>query len=137
MERNIPVDPFLIKINIGLSKNNLMRRTGIGLIAKNSSVELQTVWGLNEDAKDNLELEATKAIRLALIKAIQKGWMTVQIELENKGFVDRLLMQNFKHVVAAVLLEDILALKYLFHVCSFCYVDGRSNVLSNKVVVFA
>ena len=35
------------------------------------------------------------------------------------------------------LLEDILTLKALFRMCSFCLVDGDNNHLSNRISAYA
>ncbi|KAL3520680.1 hypothetical protein ACH5RR_018829 [Cinchona calisaya] len=64
------------------------RKTGIGVVAKNWEGSILSIRALKELSKDNQSLEIVEAVRLTLIKVVQRNWRKILAEVENKTVVD-------------------------------------------------
>ncbi|KAL3506647.1 hypothetical protein ACH5RR_032029 [Cinchona calisaya] len=97
-----PLQPGPIKINIGLDRNSATRKTGIGVVARDCDAKISKSWALKENSKNNRDLKVAEVVRLALIKAAEKGWSKVLIEVESKLVVEKLKARNCDHFELAI-----------------------------------
>lgn len=77
-------------------------------------------------------MEEANAIKLALLLAKQKGWSQVQIYGANRILMHKLESQDTNDSLCTSIIENILDLKSLFHLCSFHHVDSKLNVAARK-----
>ncbi|XP_027156460.1 uncharacterized protein LOC113757300 [Coffea eugenioides] len=110
---------------------------GIGITCAGNFQHQCQGWALHERSAGHQLIDGLEAVKLLLSKAAVHQFENIEVQLDNKQVFH--LIQNAKtqDMRLTTLLEDILTLKALFQMCSFCLVDGDNNHLSNRISAYA
>ncbi|XP_027156321.1 uncharacterized protein LOC113757111 [Coffea eugenioides] len=126
-----------VTLRLAIQVRKVTSQLGIGIICTGNFQHQAQGWALHERSSGNHLIDELEAVKLLLSKAAVYQFENIQVQLDNKRVFH--LIQNAKTLDMRVttLLEDILTLKALFRMCSFCLVDGDNNHLSNRISAYA
>ena len=126
-----------VTLRLAIQERKVTSQLGIGIICTGNFQHQAQGWALHERSSGNHLIDELQAVKLLLSKAAVYQFENIQVQLDNKRVFH--LIQNAKTLDMRVttLLEDILTLKALFRMCSFCLVDGDNNHLSNRISAYA
>ncbi|KAL3523034.1 hypothetical protein ACH5RR_015868 [Cinchona calisaya] len=79
------------------------------------------VWATNEEKKSSSDQVVLEAVRLTLIRALEKGWRRIQVQIGDRQWAERFNKREENHATLSVILEDIQNLQELFLCCSFSH----------------
>ncbi|XP_027118787.1 uncharacterized protein [Coffea arabica] len=126
-----------VTLRLAIQERKVTSQLGIGIICTGNFQHQAQGWALHERSSGNHLIDELQAVKLLLSKATVYQFENIQVQLDNKRVFH--LIQNAKTLDMRVtsLLEDILTLKALFRMCSFCLVDGDNNHLTNRISAYA
>ncbi|KAL3529377.1 hypothetical protein ACH5RR_008699 [Cinchona calisaya] len=90
-----------------------------------------------EDRKLSIDVKEAEAVRLALIKAAEKGWKDILIEMGNQQLVDKFIKRKIGFSTMAGILEHMNVLRNLFYSCSFNFWRQDNRNFCNSIASFA
>ena len=114
-------------------QNNL----GIGVTVRTTSGTKIAEWKLKERSLGNQSLDDALALKLVLCKAAQYQWSRIRLNFANKEMLKQLTKTQPLGSRMATLLEDIVNVKRLFCMCSFCLSREENMLDSRKLSVDA
>ena len=115
----------LMELHVATHKASSGHKMGIGVVSKQKDSRIRAEWAL-VDRSSHMDIQdAAVAVRLALIKAAQLGWQRIKVINGNKQLIGLLKTRKGNNPNIATLVEDILALANLFHMCFF--EEGKST----------
>ncbi|XP_027152078.1 uncharacterized protein LOC113752144 [Coffea eugenioides] len=114
-------------------QNNL----GIGVTVRTTTGTKIAEWKLKERSLGNQSLDDALALKLVLCKAAQYRWNRIKLNFANKELLKQLTKTQPMGSRMATLLEDIVNVKKLFCMCSFCLSREENMIDSRKLSVDA
>ncbi|XP_027155669.1 uncharacterized protein LOC113756069 [Coffea eugenioides] len=124
-----------LRVAIKTSKRNAV--LGIGVSVRRVPNEAQEVWALKDRSSGDHIIDEATAIKLTLCKALDRQWSTISVHIRNKGLLKLLKLGKASDCRMTTLIEDILSLKSLFRMCSFCLDNDDDNIDCNSVSSYA
>ncbi|XP_027170518.1 uncharacterized protein LOC113774181 [Coffea eugenioides] len=110
---------------------------GIGITLAEGNQEPKIGWALRERSSGVQLVDEAVALKLAMCKATTLQQRKVQFQVLNKQLLNHIRSQKASDIRIATLVEDIVQLKGLFHMCSFCLVNSGNNHLSSRISLYA
>ena len=77
------------------------------------------------------------ALKLAMCKAVNMQHRAVQFQVQNQKLLNHIRTKQVRDIRLATVVDDIVQLRLLFHMCSFCLVQNDKNQLSSKLSTYA
>nr|XP_027095012.1 uncharacterized protein LOC113715059 [Coffea arabica] len=124
-----------LRVAIKTSKRNAV--LGIGVSVRRVPNEAQEVWALKDRSLGDHNIDEATTIKLTLCKALDRQWSTISVQIRNKGLLKLLKLGKASDCRMTTLIEDILSLKSLFRMCSFCLDNDDDNIDCNSVSSYA
>lgn len=116
-------EQWKMQLEILTQQNKDQLVVGIGIMATDSSGQLQAAWMIRERRSGDSLQDQAEAVKLAMIKAANQGWRHIQIEVDNKKLFEYIQRSGHKNSRVAALIDDIQSSSRLFRLCSFSFVD--------------
>nr|XP_027102916.1 uncharacterized protein LOC113724190 [Coffea arabica] len=124
-----------LRVAIKTSKRNAV--LGIRVSVRRVPNEAYEVWALKDRSSGDHIIDEATAIKLTLCKALDRQWSTISVHIRNKGLLKLLKLGKASDYRMTTLIEDILSLKSLFRMCSFCLDNDDDNIDCNSVSSYA
>nr|XP_027060751.1 uncharacterized protein LOC113687311 [Coffea arabica] len=110
---------------------------GIGITLAEGNQEPKIGWALRERSSGVQLVDEAVALKLAMCKATTLQQRKVQFQVLNKQLLNLIRSQKASDIRVATMVEDIVQLKGMFHMCSFCLVNSGNNHLSSRISLYA
>ena len=110
---------------------------GIGVAISGRPNEAKELWALKDRSSGDQNIDDAAAIKLALCKAVERGWRNICIQIRNKALLKQLQIGKSIDCRMTTMLEDLLRLQSLFRMCSFCFVNFDVNDVCEHVSSYA
>ncbi|KAL3509310.1 hypothetical protein ACH5RR_028711 [Cinchona calisaya] len=90
------------------------------------------VWALKECKEELAKVDEAEAVKLAMIKAIQKGWGNVIIYTKSSRLIKKFKKFDCNALIGTIL-EDLFNLSGLFAKCSLPIAPDEYNTLDSRI----
>ncbi|XP_027150159.1 uncharacterized protein LOC113750373 [Coffea eugenioides] len=130
-------DAEVVQVKIAALRNPNSNEVGIGVTAMSKGNVVVAAWAMHERSYNCPQLDEAEAIKLAMSKLVVKGWRKVIIQSCNKQLIQQICSGRASNIKLNTLVDDILSLKALFRMCSFCAISKVDNHISIKVGDYA
>ena len=130
-EHEVQEDQDLIRLRVSTTSLSRPALLGIGVAIKRMTNGATDSWALKDRSYGNKNIDAASAVRFVLCKALERGWCNIRIQIQNKDLLRQIMHGKSSDCRLTTILEDILSLKSLFRMCSFCLDsndDSNANV---------
>ncbi|XP_027174751.1 uncharacterized protein LOC113774410 [Coffea eugenioides] len=127
----------MIQVKIAALRRPNSKEVGIGVTAMTEGKVVVAAWAMHERSYNCPQLDEAEAIKLAMCKLAVKGWRIVIIQSCNKQLIQQICSGRASNIKLYTLVDDILSLKALFHMCSFCAISKVDNQISIRVGDYA
>ncbi|XP_027157270.1 uncharacterized protein LOC113774079 [Coffea eugenioides] len=127
----------VIKVKIATLRRSNSKEIGIGVTAMTEGDVVVAAWAIHERSYNCPQLDEAEAIKIAMSKLAINGWRKIIIQSCNKQLLQQIHSGSASNIKLHTLVEDILSLKTLFHMCSFCVISKSVNHISIRVSDYA
>ncbi|XP_071903090.1 uncharacterized protein [Coffea arabica] len=113
-----------LMIKVHTHQDRRQQMVGIGVTVTDLAGCLQASWALRERMLGDTKQDLAGAVRLALLNAINQGWTSIKVELEDSELVECIKHTRTNNQQLATLVEDIHSISNLFQKCTFSFVES-------------
>ncbi|XP_027098791.1 uncharacterized protein [Coffea arabica] len=136
-DQHLEPDEGTVKMIVEATRQTDKPILGIGITAAERNQEPMIGWALKERSSGVQLLDDAVALKLAMCKANTLHQRNVQFQVKNRQLLNHIRTQKASDSRIATLVEDIVQLKRLFHMCSFCLASSDKNYLSSRISMYA
>ncbi|XP_071940383.1 uncharacterized protein [Coffea arabica] len=127
-----------LKLRIGFTTDLTKLCLGIGISLTEGDQGLKIGWALRaRSLGSNLVDEEAVALKMAMCKAVTMQYREVQFQVQNQQLLNHIRTQKVSDIRLVTVVDDIVQLRVLFYMCSFCLVKHDKNQLSSKLSMYA
>ena len=123
--------------SIGITRDKNQPWLGIGICLTEADQGSKRGWALRETSSGSVLLDEAIALKLAMCKAANMQHRAVQFQVQNQKLLNHIRTKQVRDIRLATIVDDIVQLRLLFHMCSFCLVQNDKNQLSSKLSTYA
>lgn len=136
-EYHVQEDQDLITLRVATTSLTRPTLLGIGVAVKRRTNGATNFWALKDRSYGNKNIDVASAVKLVLCKALERPWSNIRIQIQNKDLLRQITNGKSSDCRLTTILEDILNLKSLFRMCSFCLDNNDDNDISANVSSYA
>ena len=127
----------ILEVRIGVTSDISNHAFGIGISLNQGDQGPHRGWALRAKSSGSILVDEAIALKLAMCKTATTQAREVQFQVQNPQILNNIRTNRVSEIRLATVVDDILQLSQLFHMCSFCLVRKDKTQLSYKLSIHA
>ncbi|XP_027121672.1 uncharacterized protein [Coffea arabica] len=130
-----------LEVTVGATSTMNNHNMGIGIVIKQPDQRLHRGWALRARSSGSSLLDDANALKLAMCKIgsmpVRTHISEVQFQVQNPQLLSQIRTNSVGDIRLATVVDDIVHLRELFPLCSFCLIKKDKTQLSSKLSIHA
>nr|XP_027101745.1 uncharacterized protein LOC113722690 [Coffea arabica] len=126
-----------VEVRIGVTSDMANHGLGIGISLRQGDQGFHRGWAIRARSSGSNLVDEAIALKLAMCKAAAELLTEVLFQVQSPQLLNFICTNRVSDIRLATVVDDIIQLRDLFHMCSFCLVRNDKTQLSSKLSIHA